>query len=275
MASENPSPTPNPPAAPPAGEPPKAAPAAPAISLETPGVREIVEREKAALQAKNAEILEEKRRLATEFDGLKEHWKGLDPEKVRLLLQRFESDEEAKLIAEGNFDEVIKRRVEARTKPVFEENTTLKTELAKRDEKIANMIFERDVRKAAEDKDLGVQPTAISDVISRARQVFKLSRDQVLVADVVGKNGEPLRGVEGLREWLARADVRKDAPHLFIPSKGGLATEPTSRGEPPRANPFLPGSMNLTEQAALYQRDPELARRLAAEAGLELALPVA
>ena len=86
-------------------------------------------------------------RLAAEFDGLKEHWKGLDPEKVRLLLQRFESDEEAKLIAQGQFDEVLKRRVEARTKPVLEENGKLKDELAKKDERIANMIFERDVRK--------------------------------------------------------------------------------------------------------------------------------
>jgi len=60
------------------------------------------------LDAKNKELLG-KLKLK---DGELEKFKGIDPEKTRQLLAKFENDEEAQLIAAGKMDEVVNRRIE-------------------------------------------------------------------------------------------------------------------------------------------------------------------
>lgn len=71
-------------------------------------IREAVDKEVAGLRNKNQELLG---KLKKQQDVLKS-WEGLDPEKVRNLVQLSQKDEESRLIAEGKVDEVVNKRMQ-------------------------------------------------------------------------------------------------------------------------------------------------------------------
>jgi hypothetical protein len=237
------------------------------ITLDTPGVRELVEAEKAALLEKNKELLGEKRTAKEALEALQAKWKGMDPEKVHALMQRFENDEEAKLIAEGKFEDVIARRMETKLSPLERQIETLTTqvgekdaEIQERDTKISNMVFDRVITEAAADEELGVQGTALPDITIRARAVFtKLDENLVPVSPEYG-----LKGVEGVKEWM-KTKLRTEAPHCFKPSKGGGSVG-SVHGDRPEKNPFAKDSFDFDAATKLYKEDPERARQLEKEA---------
>ncbi|MEI6075340.1 MAG: hypothetical protein WCS94_07195 [Verrucomicrobiota bacterium] len=117
----------------------------------------------------------------------------------------------------------------------------------------------------------GLRPTAIPDITSRARLVFKLvnGAPQAFEAD-----GKTVRyGRDGitpmtLEEWVD-AQV-SDAPHLFESNAGGgAAGNPAGGGTGSQRsvkNPFRKDTWNLTEQMKLQKTDPTLAARLKAAA---------
>lgn len=269
-----------PPAAPPAAPPatPPAAPPAtppadlPPITLDTPGVRELVELEVTGLKGKNADLLTKMGKLISEKQAAEDRMKGFDPKAFELLMKRIENDEEVKLIAEGKLDEVVARRLEAVSRPLEDQVAELRktiTErddsLADRDGKIETMVFDRLIREVASDEKLGIQPTAIPDVTARIRRVFtKLDEKGEPVAEEYGKDGQPLRGMAGMKEWMAK-QLLEQAPHCFIPSKGGGTVGNVDRGDQ-RKNPFVKETYNMNEATRLWREDPELAKRLKAEA---------
>lgn len=62
-------------------------------------------------------------------------------------------------------------------------------------------------------------------------------------------------------------ETMKARPDLF----GGQSTAPGRIGQPPVSNPFAKGpGHNITEAMILYRKDPELAEKLAADAGFDL-----
>ena len=117
----------------------------------------------------------------------------------------------------------------------------------------------------------GLRPTAIPDITSRARTVFKLvnGAPQAFEAD-----GKTVRyGKDGitpmtLEEWVD-AQVA-DAPHLFESNAGGGAASNGAGGaagsQRSVKNPFRKDTWNLTEQMKLQKSDPGLAARLKAAA---------
>jgi hypothetical protein len=118
----------------------------------------------------------------------------------------------------------------------------------------------------------GLRPTAIPDITSRARTVFKLVNGlpRAFEADGqtvrIGKDGiSPMT----LEEWVDSQVA--EAPHLFETNAGGGAAGNASGGggASTRAtgkNPFRKDSWNLTEQMKLQKTDPQLAARLRAAA---------
>lgn len=244
----------------------------PKITLETPGVRELVEAEKTAVQRKNEELIGEKRKAMADLEALQAQWKGLEPEKVRTLMKRFEQDEDAQMISEGKIDEVVAKRLEAKAAPLAQKIGELESlvgekdkALQDRDQRIEDMVFDRVIFDAAADEKLGIQLTAIPDIKARARQVFtKLDEDLNPVSTEYGSNGSPLKGVEGMREWMDK-HLRKKAPHCFKPSKGGGAVGSTGGGVSEK-NPFAKETFDFNEATRLWKEDPEGAKRLKAEA---------
>ena len=66
----------------------------------------------AGIRGNRDTILEEKRGVVEELRQLKDLWKGLDPERVRNIIAKFENNEEMKLIEAGEFEKVIEMRTE-------------------------------------------------------------------------------------------------------------------------------------------------------------------
>ena len=191
-------------------------------------------------------------------------------------LQQAQSEKERlELIAQGHKPEEIEKLVTER----------LKSLRADWDRQFAAVTGERDsltTRLTAIQIDQGViatatrrglRPTAIPDITSRARAVFKLVEG---APQAFEPDGRTVRyGRDGitpmtLEEWVD-AQVA-DAPHLFEANAGGGAAGNGAGGAAASSrttttkNPFRKESWNLTEQMLLQKTDPQLASRLKAVA---------
>lgn len=201
------------------------------IGADTPEVKALLEsavkEATSGLAANKAEILAEKKKLQESVDAMSEQWKGLDAEAVRGLMDRFENDEEMKLLAEGKADEVVERRTQRlrqdHEKQLAAAQTTIDDLTGKLEGttgEVKKLKVESGLRQAA--GELGLVPSAVDDAMSRALNVFKVGEDGELVAEdktgtMFGKDGKsPLTTAE----WLE--GMRDKAPHWFpAPSGGG------------------------------------------------------
>jgi hypothetical protein len=205
--------------------------------------------------------------LLKERNELKQRFEGMDPDEFRKLADEKRKLEEEKQLKAGEVDRVVESRVKG-----------LKAEW---DKQIAAVTSERDTlmsRLTAIQIDQGVittatkrglRPTAIPDITSRARVVFKLVNG---VPQAFEADGQTVRyGKDGvtpmtLEEWVD-AQVA-DAPHLFESNAGSGAAGNASGGGGNRSvkNPFRKETWNLTEQMKVQKSDPQLAARLKAAA---------
>lgn len=119
------------------------------------------------------EKLDEAKKKAAAFDGI-------DPDAVKKMMSSFNQSEEAKLIAEGKFDEVLNKRLErskaemddrisASEKSLVEAKESGALFKSKYESKMMGDIF-RD--SASKSKAL---PGAYDDILRRAEDVFKLN----------------------------------------------------------------------------------------------------
>ena len=232
-----------------------------AFFLDAEGVTEKVKADE--LRNNNIELRKQIEDFTTRFDGI-------NPDEVRRLA---EEKRKLELQAQGHKPEEIDKLVTERLKGLK----------ADWDKQFAAVTGERDsltTRLTAIQIDQGIitaatkrglRPTAIPDITSRARLVFKLvnGAPQAFEAD-----GKTVRyGRDGitpmtLEEWVD-AQVA-DAPHLFESNAGGgAAGNPAGGGTGSQRsvkNPFRKDTWNLTEQMKLQKSDPGLAARLKAAA---------
>ena len=185
-------------------------------------VRELVSNQTAALKAKNDELLGKMR----DVTGKLKNWDGLDPQKVRGMLDSLEKNEDLKLIAEGRHEEVIHRRLEreqATWKSQLEERDNelnqLRGSLKDRENQVRDLMIDTSVLNAflAE----GGLPSAKDDVVLRATVFFDVENGEVVARDI---DGELVRGKDGpitIKEWVA--SLKQNAPHLFPGSVGAGA----------------------------------------------------
>lgn len=220
------------------------------------------------LASNRDEILKEKKELQEKLQALGKQWDGLDPEVVKNLVNRMNTDEETKLIAEGKIDEVVERRVtamktdlEARLASATEKLEALEGEKGSLSDKVKNLVIDGMVRQAG--AELNLLPTAIEDAIVRAKGRFQLDENDKPVARdehgtlLIGKDGKsPLSPTE----WLE--GMKEKAPHWFpTPSGAGAGGGPGSSGG---------GQFTLTRSQA---RDPQ-AYRTAKEAAQKAGQPL-
>jgi len=207
--------------------------------------------------------------LAKERDELKQRFEGIDPDEVRKL-----ADEKRKLElqAQGHKPEELDRLVGERIKGLKadwdKQLSAVTTERDSLTSRLTAIQIDQGVITVATKR--GLRPTAIPDITSRARLVFKLvnGAPRAFEADGTtvryGKDGvTPMT----LEEWVD-AQV-SDAPHLFESNAGGGAAGNSSGGAANNRsakNPFRKETWNLTEQMKLQKSDPALAARLKAAA---------
>ena len=174
---------------------------------------------KSALQ-KEREAAKEARRLQKEIES---RFDGIDPDKVKSMMAKFENDDEAKLIAAGKIDEVISKRTEKLRielqKQVDAAKSETKAALESRG-KFSQRVLDNHIRAAA--AKAGLHAHAVEDALFRARNMFSL--DEAGEAVQIDGEGKPTLGKDGKTpftpvEWLE--SMKESAPHWFPAGSSG------------------------------------------------------
>lgn len=176
---------------------------------DTQGLKSALEKEREA--RKTAE--KAAKDLAKKFEGL-------DADELRKLLEKLGGDEEAQLIKAGKIDEVVTRRMEKANKAHAKAVEELQKEVEAangRTSKYSQRVLDNAVREAA--TKAGLHANAVDDALFRARTMFSLNEEGVVVQL---KDNEVVMGKDGKTpfspgEWLE--SMKDTAPHWF-PSSG-------------------------------------------------------
>ena len=228
-----------------------------ALVLDAEGV---VEKTKAdEMRNHNVDLrkqIEESSRTATE--QLKQV--QAEKERLELLVQGHKPEE---------LDRLVGERIKGLKADWDKQLSTVTTERDSLTSRLTAIQIDQGVLTVATKR--GLRPTAIPDITSRARVVFKLVNGAPRAFEA---DGTTLRyGKDGvspmtLEEWVD-AQVA-DAPHLFESNAGGGAASNSAGGaagnKHSAKNPFRKDTWNLTEQMKLQKTDPGLAARLKAAA---------
>lgn len=154
---------------------------------------------------------------------LQEQFSGIDPVKVRDMMQRLDNDGEAALIAAGKIDEVVAKRTDKLQKELQKQVDAAHNEAkaaAARADKFSQRVLDNHIRQAA--AKAGLHTHAIEDALFRARSMFSLNEDGEAVQ--VGSDGAVVLGKDGKTpfspaEWLE--GMKESAPHWFPASSSG------------------------------------------------------
>ena len=205
--------------------------------------------------------------LLKQVEELKKRFEGIDPDEVRKLAEQKARLEEERQLKAGELDKVVENRIKGLRSDWEKQVATLTSEREALNARLTAIQIDQGVITAATKR--GLRPTAITDITSRARSVFKLVNGAPRAFEV---DGQAVRyGRDGvtpmtLEEWV---DTQvSEAPHLFETNAGGGAASTGSGGAAQRSvkNPFRKETWNLTEQMKLLKSDPALAARLKAAA---------
>ena len=148
-------------------------------------------------------------------------------DQYQTMLDKAQGEEEAALLKQGQFDEVLERRTQA-IKSEYQrqlEDLHQQREQAENDRQAARQRFGsvylgEQLAGAMERKKLRLRPTARADLLTRASSTFEPNDAMdALVAknDMVNDRGEAI----SIEEWLDRTVT--EAPHLFDGGDGGGA----------------------------------------------------
>jgi hypothetical protein len=207
--------------------------------------------------------------LMKERDDLKKRFDGIDPDEVRRLSEEKQRLEEAQQLKAGETEKVIEARVKAARGEVDKQVLALTAERDGLHSRLVTIQIDQGVVAAATKR--GLRATAIPDITSRARSVFRLVNGAPAAFEADGQTvraGKDGVAPMNLEEWI-ETQV-SEAPHLFEANAGsgaaGNGSGGVGSGNRSGRNPFRKESWNLTEQMQLQKTDPALAARLKASA---------
>lgn len=165
-----------------------------------------------------------------------EKFKDIDPVKYRELSETYRKIQEKEWIEKGELDKVVEQRVstmrgdlEGKIKEYKQSNESMSKQLD-------SLLIDNEVRAAAIKS--GVRPSAVDDVLLRARAVYKVKDG---VATPFDDKGQVIYGKDGanpmvINDWVG--SLKQSADHLFQGSNGGGAPGNNSGG--------VSGGANLT-----------------------------
>lgn len=176
-------------------------------------IQKRIDDEVAGLKAKNLELIEKQKALKENMS----QYDGIDIKKIQTLQKQIEENEEMKLLSEGKTEEVVERRVQAMRKD-YEANLSSRdaklseyeTTLKQKQEELTALVVDGDIRQAYARLDF--EPTAMDDVITLGRSIFKMDETgKAIPRDAHGniifsKDGKtPI----GASEWLENLSETK------------------------------------------------------------------
>ena len=187
-----------------------------------------VEAQTLGLKNKNSELLGKMK----EMQEKSKLFEGLDPVALKEMKDRFDADEDAKLLATGKKNEVIEKYTQ-RMRADHEVQIAAERERTKLESDRANAyrgsVLDNQIRAAL----VGLHPGAIDDAILQGRQIFSLDAKGNAVK--MDAQGVPELGKDGSTpfspaEWIA---IQKELkPHWFpmTTSGSGSATSRDASG---------------------------------------------
>jgi len=192
-----------------------------------------LEVEGAVAKTKLDEFRENNVRILKELDK----FKGVDPTKYADLLKLQEKADEKKLIDAGEIDKVVEQRVGQMRTTYETEVTRLKDANSVAHRQLESLLIDSAVRDSAMKS--GVHPSAVDDVLLRAKTTFQIKDGAPVPKDSAGnviysKDGSTPMSIS---DWTT--GLKKQAPHLFQGSQGGgaggsgrLSVETTNKMSP-------------------------------------------
>jgi hypothetical protein len=217
--------------------------------------------------------LDEFRANNTELKKQLDVFKDVDAEKYAELLGKEKAMDAADATNAEKVEALVTKRIEALKADHEKQVAELTAANETATKRLTTLTIDQALTAAG--TAAGLRPTAVTDMLGRARAIWKLDDDGNPIA--VDEKGEKAYGKTGnaltMAEYLE--SLATDAPHLFEENKGGGSSgggkgDGTGTGD---ANPWKKESFNLTQQGRLVTTDPDKAKRLAAQAGVTLRLP--
>ncbi len=192
------------------------------VKTITDGVATQIDEAVGALKAKNEELIGEKRTIQ---ETLK-NFDNIDATKAREALDFLEGNEEAQMIKDGKFEDVIAKRTSTLQSDHEAVLTELNTKLEE-SEKLGNTHKSLYHRKMIEDSlreaaiTAGVRPEALTDILMRGNNVFSLADDASVEAR--GTDGKLIKTEDDkvLTTTIWIESLKKNAPHYW-PSSAGI-----------------------------------------------------
>jgi len=160
--------------------------------------------------------------LLKERDELKQRFEGIDPDQVRELAAEKQRLEEERQIKAGETEKVIEARLQSLKSNFDKQLTSISSERDDLNARLSAVQIDQAAVAAATKR--GLRSTAISDLTSRARGLFKLSNGLPTAFESDGstvRTGKDGISPMSLEEWVD--SLVSDAPHLFEANSGGGA----------------------------------------------------
>ena len=176
------------------------------------------------------ERLDEFRNNNVDLTKKLEAFKGVDPAKIQEMLENERKIAEKKLIDAGDIDGLIAQRISAMKSDHETAINDLTKQLSMSNRQLETLLIDNSVREVA--NKIGVVPSAVDDVLLRAKTVFKVESGAPVAKD---SNGNIVYGKDGtnpinISEWLG--GLKDKAPHLFGASAGSGANTRPNLGNP-------------------------------------------
>jgi len=156
---------------------------------------------------------------------------GLDVDSLLSLKDKIENDEILSLLASGKSSEALEKHTErlqlnhnAELKSVTEKLTAAEQASATDRQQLHGLLIDGEAMKAF--VSAKGRETAVPDVILRAKQIFKVERDEKTGENIVAARdakGDLIQGEKGnltFQEWAE--GLKETAPHLFPDSESGF-----------------------------------------------------
>jgi len=157
-----------------------------------------------------------------------EKFKDVDPVKYRELAETARKIQEKEWIDKGEIDKVVEQRVALMREDFIQKESSLKAANEAMSRQLESLLIDNQVRDAA--TKLGVRPSAVDDVLLRAKTVYRVIDG---VATPVDSKGQVIYGKDGtnpmtVADWVG--SLKQSAEHLFQSSTGGGASGSNSSG---------------------------------------------
>lgn len=229
------------------------------IDLNNPKIQAYLEEQTKGLKTKNSELLGK----FGELKEFKSKFDGVDVDSLLQFAEKAKQDDITKKLSEGKFDEVLAQKTDL-MRSDYEQKLSEQTSRAQTlESKVLNGFIATYAAQA------GVQPEAIDLVNMLAQSQFKLDANGDPVA--VNAQGEVINGKDGktplsITDWLA--SLRESKPLLWGTPQGSGAQGSKGSGKVDILK--ADGSVNLTKLGQLRNENPQLAKQIAAEHGIQL-----